>query len=126
MDFGPQLVHIKVKGMFPSDLYYNQDQAPVFQRLNNFIRWIKALFRAVLNILHVKCCPRFSYTPKLNCVRTGFSFKAGGRTFGPVVCHSTSSTLRSILAIFFATVLYIFLTKASYFLKRILVSASIA
>ena len=31
----------------------------------------------------------------------GFSFEAGGRTFRPVVCHSTSGTLRSILAIFF-------------------------
>ena len=27
--------------------------------------------------------------------------EAGGRTFRPVVCHSTSGTLRSILAIFF-------------------------
>ena len=33
---------------------------------------------------------------------TGFS----GRTFRPVVCHSTSGTLISILAIFFTTVLY--------------------
>ena len=32
---------------------------------------------------------------------TGFSFEAGGRTFRPVVRHSTSGTLRSILAIFF-------------------------
>ena len=45
---------------------------------------------------------------------TGFSFEAGGRTFRPVVCHSTSGPLRSILAIFFTTVLYIFLTKASF------------
>ena len=34
--------------------------------------------------------------------RAGFSFEAGGRTFRPVVCHSTSGTLRSILAIFFS------------------------
>ena len=33
--------------------------------------------------------------------KSGFSFEAGGRTFRPVVCHSTSGTLRSILAIFF-------------------------
>ena len=46
--------------------------------------------------------------------QSGFSFEAGGRTFRPVVCHSTSGTLRSILAIFFTTVLYIFLTEASH------------
>ena len=38
----------------------------------------------------------------------GFSFEAGGRTFRPVVCHSTSGTLRSILAIFFLLLYYIF------------------
>ena len=47
-------------------------------------------------------------------ILTGFSFEAGGWTFRPVVCHSTSDTLRLILAIFFTTVLYIFLTKASH------------
>lgn len=41
-------------------------------------------------------------------VVAGFSFEAGGRMFRPVVCHSTSGTLRSILVIFFTTVLYIF------------------
>ena len=60
----------------------------------------------------------FIYLLKLPHVRvifyTGFSFEAGDRTFCPVVCYSTSGTLRSILAIFFITVLYIFLAKASH------------
>ena len=47
-------------------------------------------------------------------VVAAFSFEAGGRMSRPVVCHSTFGTLRSILAIFFTTVLYIFLTKASH------------
>ena len=55
-----------------------------------------------------------SFVKTVNTPFTGFSFEAGGRTFRPVVCHFTSGTLRSILAIFVTTVLYIFLTKASH------------
>ena len=43
-------------------------------------------------------------TLQLTRRKSGFSFEAGGRTFRPVVCYSTSGTLRSILAIFFTTV----------------------
>ena len=42
------------------------------------------------------------------CIVTGFSFEAGGRMFRLVVCHYTSGTLRSILAIFFLLLCYIF------------------
>ena len=37
----------------------------------------------------------------VDVIYTGFSFEARGRTFRPVVCHSTSGTLRSTLAFFF-------------------------
>ena len=61
-------------------------------------------------------CKEVCLTAELYCgIVSGFSFEAGGRTFRQVVCHSTSGTLRSLLAIFFfTTVLYIFLTKASH------------
>ena len=55
-----------------------------------------------------------SLSLRISGLEAGFSFEAGGRTFRPVVCHSTSGTLRSTLAFFFTTVLYIFLTKASH------------
>ena len=42
------------------------DLAPVVQRPDNFIRWIRHYPGSKI-YLHVKRCPRFLYTPKLSC-----------------------------------------------------------
>ena len=41
------------------------DHAPVVQRLDNFIRWIRDYPGSKIYFTLIKRCPRFSYTPKL-------------------------------------------------------------